>query len=94
MHSNIFAMSQGVPVIAIGYRHKTLGVAASLGMEKWVIDINELDATKLTDKLDGLWQERHEIRANLLETLPERIKLANLPGSLIADDYMKVQFGL
>ena len=37
MHSNIFALSRDVPVIAIGYQHKTEGIAEMAGLKEWVI---------------------------------------------------------
>ena len=42
MHSNIFALSETVPVIAIGYLHKTRGIASMLGMDRWVLDIQTI----------------------------------------------------
>ena len=55
MHSNIFALSGRVPVIAIGYLHKTQGIAAQVGIEDWVIDIQDIEAAGLISKFDQLW---------------------------------------
>ena len=47
MHSNIFALGGGVPVIAIAYRHKTQGLMNLLDLSEWVIDIDKIDAQQL-----------------------------------------------
>ena len=87
MHSNIFAISQGVPVIAIGYRHKTSGIARSAGFEKWVIDISELEGQLVVDRLDELWEVRSTVRSQLNKKMPELIAQARQAGSLLAADY-------
>lgn len=45
MHSNIFALSQGIPVLAVSYRYKTIGLMKSMDLEAWVLSIHNL-ATK------------------------------------------------
>lgn len=87
MHSNIFAVGMGVPVIAIGYQHKTRGIAHTLGIEDWVLDIRTVNAQKLQEVLNALWEQRFEVRKELQETLPGIIGEANAPGELIAADF-------
>jgi colanic acid/amylovoran biosynthesis protein len=53
MHANILAMCSGTPVVAIGYDPKTRGVMASLDLEEWVFDIDQLDG--LSDALAARW---------------------------------------
>jgi colanic acid/amylovoran biosynthesis protein len=87
MHSNIFALSQGVPVIAIGYLHKTMGIARMVGIEKWVIDIQQTQGNALRDKLAELWPERLVWREKIQHCVPDLIHEAQAAGKMAADDY-------
>jgi len=91
MHSNIFALSEGVPVIAIGYQHKTLGIAQMAGMGEWVMDIRQVDERTLVECLDRLWERRHELHSKLQETIPQLAEQASLAGALAAADYTSLQ---
>ncbi len=87
MHSNIFALSQGVPALAIGYQHKTQGILQMLGLEQWSISIESLTGQVLQEKLAALWRERDAVRAHLERTLPALIAQAQSVGALIAEDF-------
>lgn len=87
MHSNIFAMTQNVPVIPIGYLHKTNGIARSVGIEDWVIDINDINAELLINKFDELWKMRHQVRQQLENRIPVLIEQINEVGPAIAQDF-------
>jgi colanic acid/amylovoran biosynthesis protein len=87
MHSNIFALSQGVPIIAIGYLHKTEGIARMVGVEEWVIDIKNVKGVVLQEKLADLWAARQKWKETIQEHIPAIIKEANKAGKLAADDY-------
>jgi colanic acid/amylovoran biosynthesis protein len=93
MHSNIFALTEFVPVIAIGYLHKTLGIAHSVGIDRWVIDIKQIDKTQLIEKLDDLWFEKEKIRSQLNKTIPKLAKQVNQTASFIYNDYTKYMKG-
>lgn len=86
LHSAIFAWSQAVPVMAISYQHKTLGLAKMLGMEKWVIDIETINPDQLVGKVQELWTERDEVRKHLKHHLPDLIHQAIQIGPLLARD--------
>src|SRR4030042_4929551 len=43
LHSGIFAMSEGVPHLFIGYNTKTRGVLEAVGLDQWMVDLNNLD---------------------------------------------------
>lgn len=47
MHSNIFALTQGTPVIAIAYLPKTHGIMADVGLSKFVVDIEKLSTGQI-----------------------------------------------
>jgi colanic acid/amylovoran biosynthesis protein len=87
MHSLIFALAEGVPVIAIGYLHKTQGLAAMIGLDRWVVDIREIQEQMLVEKLSLLWNERATIKAQISSALPKLIEQANQAGILCAKDY-------
>jgi colanic acid/amylovoran biosynthesis protein len=88
MHSNIFALSGGVPVIAIGYLHKTQGIAAQVGIDDWVIDIQDIEAAGLISKFDQLWNAKAKIRSHLEKRMPELAKEALMAGEILASDYL------
>lgn len=51
MHSNIFAINNLVPPIAISYLPKTLGIMHDVGLDDLVVDINNLTADQLFEKV-------------------------------------------
>jgi len=93
MHSNIFAMSRGVPVLAIGYLHKTLGIAQTVGIKNWVLDIQKTDDKQLIKKLNDLWVERYQVRAHLEKIIPKLVEHINLAGVILAEDYAQIRKG-
>ena len=76
MHANIAALDSGVPTLAVGYSHKTAGIMASLGMEDWVLAIDQLDTQGLEAALERLLSDRDACRAKLESRLPEIRALA------------------
>lgn len=90
MHSNIFALSMGIPVIAIGYLHKTRGIAQSIGIEDWVIEIKEINSQQLIERLINLWDQRARIREQLLKTMPIIAEQAGQAGEILAKDYLRL----
>ncbi len=94
LHSNIFALSQAVPVIAIGYQYKTRGVMRMLGLEPWVLDIEQVNGNTLVPLLHQAWAERSHTRAHLLETIPQVREQASKAGLLIASDFRSLVSGV
>jgi colanic acid/amylovoran biosynthesis protein len=93
MHSNIFAMTENVPFIAIGYLHKTLGIARTASLEDWVVNIQQVDNHQLIAKLDQLWIERDHVHSQLLKKMPEMSEKVHKAGLLIAQDYASLTKG-
>jgi polysaccharide pyruvyl transferase WcaK-like protein len=91
MHSNIFALIGIIPVIAIGYLHKTSGIAKMVGIEDWVIDIREMSESELINKIDNLLKKRSEYVDQLKNKMPTLVKEANKAGILIRDDYASLR---
>jgi colanic acid/amylovoran biosynthesis protein len=89
MHSNIFALSKGVPVIAIGYLHKTEGIARMVGIEKWVIEIHQMQGDALQEKLVRLWSERRTWRDRIQQVIPDLVQETERAGKMVANDYFE-----
>lgn len=71
MHANIAALDSGVPVVGVGYSHKTLGIMADFGLEKWVMDVETLTESGLVAMLELLMDQSSKYREQLVERLPE-----------------------
>jgi len=87
LHSCVFALSQFVPVVAIGYQYKTRGVMQTLGMEDWVIDIEDVTVERLCDLLGRALTEQKTVRSHLANVLPAIREQAARAGALIAEDF-------
>lgn len=74
MHSNIFAMSVGVPTTAIKYEEKTQGIMTMLGMETSIFDAYHLDAEGVLKNVGEHMKNREEISKTLKEKV-ERFKV-------------------
>lgn len=69
MHSNIFAMSTGVPVIALKYEEKTQGIMTMMGMENYVFNAYHPDVEGMMQSLEKQMKERNEISDKLIKTV-------------------------
>ncbi len=65
LHSNIFALTEHVPVLAIAYQDKTFGVLRMLGLGEWAIRIEAVDDAQLITKIQQLWEERTQLRRQI-----------------------------
>lgn len=91
MHSNIFALSNGTPVVAIGYLHKTEGIMSMLNLASFVIDIQHLTADTLLAKIELAWRNRDELRQRIRLAVAALIESASCATSLIADDLSRYE---
>jgi colanic acid/amylovoran biosynthesis protein len=89
LHSNIFALSAGVPVLAVQYQYKTRGVLETLDLARWVQPIDTISETALIDLLDQLWRERQQVRQQLQQVMPGIMRQAGAVGREIATDWGK-----
>jgi colanic acid/amylovoran biosynthesis protein len=76
MHSAIFALSNAVPTIVIGYLHKSVGIMELLGLQHHVLDIDTIDHAALCAAFDALWPVRAEVQHALTE------RVAAIQGTL------------
>jgi colanic acid/amylovoran biosynthesis protein len=91
MHSNIFAITEQVPVLAIGYQPKTLGIAKMAGIDEWVVDITQVNRETLCARLSALWAKRNEVRKQLQTRIPDLGRQAAQAVPLIAQDFDRWQ---
>lgn len=71
LHSNIFALTAGTPVVAIAYFYKTFGIMQMLGLSEWALDIWTVTDQELSQRLELLWQQRAVLRRHLGSVLPQ-----------------------
>lgn len=62
MHSNIFALINTVPVVAIEYEHKTRGIMRGLGLEELTIRIEDVEPEELKRRVDELLKNKAHYR--------------------------------
>jgi len=89
MHANIFALGMGIPVLPIGYLHKTRGTFEMLGLDEWVVDIGTVTSESLLDRYQQFWFRKDEIKRAIQSILPEICQKAMVSGSLIAAHYKR-----
>lgn len=87
MHSNIFAIGECIPVIAIGYQYKTRGIAQTVRLEDWVMDINSINSQSLIERLEALMTHRQEVKTQIQTRLPDILKKASQAGAIVAEDF-------
>ncbi|MCL4835106.1 MAG: polysaccharide pyruvyl transferase family protein [Caldilineaceae bacterium] len=89
LHSCIFALGEGVPVVSIAYQYKSRGLFRLLAMEAQVVDIEDVSTANLSALLMGTWQERVGIRQQLAEQLPRLRQQIQSVGQRIYDDQQR-----
>lgn len=85
MHSNIFAVSEGVPSLAVAYQHKTIGIMAMLGLDRYVVRIEALTCERLRNTFDEILARRCDIENHLRLVVPKIREDALLGGALVLD---------
>jgi colanic acid/amylovoran biosynthesis protein len=71
MHSNIAALSMGVPTVVIGWSHKYLGIMNMLDQQDYLCSINALTYSKLVLMIDAVWANRLKIQKDLQARKPQ-----------------------
>ena len=67
LHSLIFAVSSGVPTVALSYDLKVENLMKSLGFPEYVLNVSRLDADRLTSALEAVWNKKEKIHKVLIE---------------------------
>lgn len=92
LHSGIFAIGSHVPTVFIGYMSKTRGMMEWMGLEKWVVDLNDVTEAVLWEKCSLAWQERASLRSFLAARIPSIVSDVNATGNLIRENYAAQSF--
>lgn len=85
MHSNIFALSNGIPTIAISYQKKTDGIMNMLGMSQYVLDMANLTFDDMVRLIQVAWNSRESISSSLKSKIREVQKQALYNAALVKD---------
>lgn len=74
MHTGIFAISELIPVVLIGYQPKTFGVMETLGLGRYCLNIESINLPVLYDSVIQLIEDTQNIKLELLAPLKETSK--------------------
>ncbi|HEU5187628.1 MAG TPA: polysaccharide pyruvyl transferase family protein, partial [Candidatus Saccharimonadales bacterium] len=86
-HSVIFSLTSHVPVLAIEYEHKTSGIMRDLGLEQWVIKIEDVDSHTLAAHLSTLVEEAPAYRTYLAKSMPPYVRQARGAATILKKSY-------
>jgi polysaccharide pyruvyl transferase WcaK-like protein len=85
-HSLIFALSQSVPAMALGWSHKYFELLKSFGLERYVVSHEKLDAGNTLELLQSAWDSRMSSVEMIQSNLPAMKDGAAKVFDEIADD--------
>jgi polysaccharide pyruvyl transferase WcaK-like protein len=83
MHANIAAISQNIPTIALGWSHKYCGIMKRVGMEAYVINLENVSFEELKTKVDSLFSMGEQTRRQLAVETRNEISSAVRAISLV-----------
>ncbi|WNQ10830.1 polysaccharide pyruvyl transferase family protein [Paenibacillus aurantius] len=83
MHSNIFALSEKVPCVAISYDLKTDGIMKAVGLKDYVLDIKDLNEGGLRAKIDQALARRDLMKQTLETSIPQICSKARMNNTLL-----------
>ncbi|MGB9838046.1 polysaccharide pyruvyl transferase family protein [Methanothermobacter sp.] len=84
MHATIASTSMFVPTVGIAYSHKMHGIIGEMiGLEDYVIDLDDLSSEILIEKTLKAWENREEIKKHLNKVIPEVKRRALKNGELV-----------
>jgi len=79
MHSVLLASLSGIPSVIISYQHfKAHGISKQLGLDNYVINIENIDPNKLIHYINKLIKNRERIRKRIIMAV-QRLKKINEP---------------
>lgn len=86
-HSVIFSLTSHVPVLAIEYEHKTSGIMRDVGLQQWVMKIEDVDHPTLTSRLRALVNGRVAYREYLGRRMPPYVQQAGRAADILKESY-------
>lgn len=85
MHANMAALSQGVPLLALSYSHKTAGIMTLFGQEDAMVDGKAMTEQGLIDGIRRISKERAARAKAIRAHLPEIQRRSRLNITRIVD---------
>lgn len=71
LHSGIFSLGMNVPVIFVGYGTKTIGMMEWLGLQDYVVNINDVTEGKLLELASKAWANKEDYQHYLATKIPQ-----------------------
>jgi len=71
MHATIAALSQCVPTAGLAYSKKFIGVYRTIDMARCVVDLRELCANDVAERVMGLYEQRQLLKKQLKSVIPK-----------------------
>ena len=90
MHSSVYALAMRVPALAIAYQPKTRGTMQQLGLDDFVVPIEDVSTVRFQEKFEQLSRRREEIRDLLSARIPEIQRLVCRNSEYIAEDLRSI----
>jgi colanic acid/amylovoran biosynthesis protein len=87
LHSGIFAMSCGVPTLYVGYNPKTRGVLEAIGLNQWLLDLNEINSDDFWSLLQDIWKNRRSVSEETKTAVIKCQKDFSRVSQWITEDY-------
>lgn len=69
-HSLVYALSAGIPVVAVGWAHKYRELLRSFDLDKFVMEHDQLDTSAALIMLNQVWASRAIVRDSICAGLP------------------------
>jgi colanic acid/amylovoran biosynthesis protein len=85
MHTNIFSLIAGTPIIGIRYEDKTIGLVQQFGITEYLVDIEDVTAEQLIQKVEAVFENEMVIREKIQAQLPVQKQNSHIPAKLIAE---------
>jgi colanic acid/amylovoran biosynthesis protein len=91
LHMAILSLGAGVPVFPIIYEFKTEELFSKLGQQAWMIDIEDMDATILIERVDSLIDALPRIRHQLFTKIQQEGESAWQASNLVQQAFAQWQ---
>lgn len=90
MHSAIFALSQGTPVVTIPYDSGgKWGILRMLGLERIDVPFTDVNAGSLSKRVADVWARRDEVRQTVRHRLPLLIRDVEANVAIPVDSFQR-----
>lgn len=83
LHSGIFSLGMRVPTLFVGYLYKTKGILEAIGLTEYNIELSQITANILIDKIDDVWKRKNKLQEQInTNMLKIEHDLAQLPTDI------------